>query len=339
VALQGTIDAFPLPEVLQLLSSPAKSGCLVVEGDRGTARLWIDSGEVIGGGPRFSSVSPAASLVFEMLRFATGSFSFVTEIDLAPELEVPATPIPTCLQLAADLAEAWAEVESVLPSSGHRVVPPRALGAESTTLDRTAWALIVAAEGARSVGELGELLGMEEYDVCQATASLIRRGLLELREPLGETPSVDSHVAAAHDVPVVYEQPGRAFPDRFPIDDLIGTGGHGESASWAASTHVGPESVVHHAAAAADEVIAAHTPVASWDDLAEMVGPPAAPVRPTGGEVAGSTSAENDEVLRQVSWLSPQAAEAIAAALHASPSQDSTEGDPLGPDAAEGPFS
>ena len=59
MALQGTIDAFPLTDVLQLLSSASKSGRLLLEGDRGRAELWIEEGSVIGGDPA-GSASKAA---------------------------------------------------------------------------------------------------------------------------------------------------------------------------------------------------------------------------------------------------------------------------------------
>ena len=59
VALQGTIDAFPLTDVLHLLSTSARSGRLVLDGDRGAATIWLEEGNVIGGGPRVAASSPA----------------------------------------------------------------------------------------------------------------------------------------------------------------------------------------------------------------------------------------------------------------------------------------
>ena len=50
MALQGTIDAFPVVDVLQLLAGSRKTGRLIVEGDRSTAQLFVVDGSATGGG-------------------------------------------------------------------------------------------------------------------------------------------------------------------------------------------------------------------------------------------------------------------------------------------------
>ncbi|MGH2685947.1 MAG: DUF4388 domain-containing protein, partial [Actinomycetota bacterium] len=47
MALQGTLDTFALPDVLRLLASTAKSGCLRVRGSRGEGEIWFESGAVV----------------------------------------------------------------------------------------------------------------------------------------------------------------------------------------------------------------------------------------------------------------------------------------------------
>ena len=69
MALQGTIDTFPLAEVLQLLCTANKSGRLTLDGDRGTGVLWVTDGSLIGGEVGGRSVDAPAHLVFELLRF------------------------------------------------------------------------------------------------------------------------------------------------------------------------------------------------------------------------------------------------------------------------------
>jgi hypothetical protein len=132
---------------------------------------------------------------------------------------------------------------------------------------------------------------------------------------------------------VVLEPAGEAFPDRFPIDDLIGVGGHQEAGSWVPAVHLDGGSDENLPALSGQEPVDAPTPVAFWDDL---VG--AGDSHPEGvvPETASGADGASDEVLRQTSWLSPQAAEAIAAALHTTPPHGYIDGDAPGPDAAGG---
>ena len=44
MALEGSLDAFGLPDVLRLLAATAKTGCLYVGGDRASGHVWVDRG-------------------------------------------------------------------------------------------------------------------------------------------------------------------------------------------------------------------------------------------------------------------------------------------------------
>src|ERR1700682_5743339 len=79
VALQGTLDTFALPDVLRLLASTKKTGRLVIAGNRGTGSVWVDAGSVVGS--EATGAMPdagAVDVLFELLRYADGSFTFET---------------------------------------------------------------------------------------------------------------------------------------------------------------------------------------------------------------------------------------------------------------------
>ena len=76
MALQGTIDAFPVVDVLNLLAGSHKTGRLIVEGDRSTAQLFVLDGAVTGGGVQGIDEAPLADVVAELLRYSEGSFLF-----------------------------------------------------------------------------------------------------------------------------------------------------------------------------------------------------------------------------------------------------------------------
>ena len=68
MALQGTIDSFAMADVLRLLGSSAKSGRLIVNGDRGTANLWLVAGQIVGGGSPTQLSDDIVDVVFDILR-------------------------------------------------------------------------------------------------------------------------------------------------------------------------------------------------------------------------------------------------------------------------------
>ncbi len=82
MALQGTLDTFALPDVLRLLASTKKTGRLRVSGNRGTGSVWVDAGGVVAAEAAGLPETPApVEVLFELLRYAEGSFTFEAGTD------------------------------------------------------------------------------------------------------------------------------------------------------------------------------------------------------------------------------------------------------------------
>ena len=381
MALQGTIDSFPLTDVLTLLSTSKKSGRLALDGDRGSAALWITDGEVIGGDMAGAASATAASLLFEMLRFGEASFVFDdAPAGVEPQQSVEATPLGDAMDQASALLAEWDDILAVVPSLAHRVVLVEELPEHSVTLDAASWSLVLAAASNPVVAVIGDALGLDEFGACSAAASLAERGLATIEDPVANEPprvafdemAADEPAAAATAVSDTATRPAidladpgaadehgaedehgteedraaAAFPDRFPIDDLLGGDAADADDTWG-SPEAAPFAGASFASAsfdggAFDEASDDEQSIGgaafgglpplervplgeestsgpdAWDDLL-----PAAdltddePAGPTEGSEESDDS--TDEVLRQMSKLSPQAAEAIAAALSSVP--------------------
>jgi hypothetical protein len=352
VALQGTIDAFPLTDVLQLLASSSKSGRLLLDGDRGRSTLWIDRGAVAGADGSVSAPSSAAVAVMELLRFADGSYEFHAATGDDPEPQVALDPVPlgTCLEQAAELLEEWERIEAVVPSMEHRVRLSDELVEDTVTLDRDAWALVASIVDRPTVATVVRRQELDEFAGCAALASLVARSLVVIDDPEPYLPdlvadlgtssdqvdgAVLGDVVVAADLDRGMAEPVE-FPDRFPIDDLLGGSDGGDEDPWstidddaddvrpfAAAQTFDPiefDSLGSHdrtvpdaTAEAWDDVVASSTP--AFD--AEHVEPSHDPADPGVLPLDGAADESTDEVLRQMSRLSPKAAEAIAAALSA----------------------
>lgn len=188
MALQGNLGAFALPDVLRLLATTRKTGCLYVEGDRGRGSVWFDEGGVVAAtAGRALNAVPVDEAMFELLRHRRGSFRF--SLDEAPPLEtVQALDLESTLLRALQLLDEWRELEAVVPSLSHRVelVPELAVG--HVTIDAGRWATLAAVADGISVGKLAESLGMGEIDVSRAVRDLVDMGVVRVGPPAGSQP-------------------------------------------------------------------------------------------------------------------------------------------------------
>ena len=198
MALQGTIDAFPLVDVLQLLAASRKTGRLVVEGDRGLGQLFVVDGLLVGGGVRGREEGDPDATVFELLRFGDGSFLFESGAD-APEAPWEPVELPTVLEAATALLQEWAAIEEVVPSLSHRVAMAPTLGQESVKVDDAEWALLSASGTRPDVATVAADLELTEHEACRRVVALVLRGLMVVDEPdpAGAGPQADPVAAAA----------------------------------------------------------------------------------------------------------------------------------------------
>ena len=182
MALQGTLDTFSLPDVLRLLATTGKTGCLHVDGDRGRGRVWIDEGAVVAATADRALGEPSVDeVVFEMLRFGRGSFSFA--VDEPSPNEAEPTEIEGTLRRATQLLDEWRELESIVPSLSHRVAMAPELTVEQVTVDADRWKALVAIASGRSVGELAETMGVGELGITRTVSDLVELGVAVIEPP------------------------------------------------------------------------------------------------------------------------------------------------------------
>lgn len=227
--LEGSLDAFGLPDVLQLLGATGKSGVLrlvrdgshhaaiglregylttashdcaadalaprlvgagLVDDDslgsaltafraghaRSVVRALLDAGAVGIGQVQPLAAAQVVDDLGELLRWATGEFSFAGD-----------DPDPDALGIRLDLAGVVAEGQRRLglwPQLGQWVSGTGSLPflavrpAEDPSCTRGEWAVLALVDGARSAVEIARLLGRGEFDVSATLAGLLSRGLL-----------------------------------------------------------------------------------------------------------------------------------------------------------------
>ena len=283
MALQGTLDTFELPDVLRLLASTRKTGCLVLRSERGEGSVWLVEGKVVQvDAPRYPGAEPSEGL-FDLLRAHEGSFVFDAG-DEAPAGGKPSEVEPLLAGAETQLVE-WREIERVVPSLDAWVSLTPELEGDEIKIDADTWRLVATIAGGLNVGELGRLVGLSEVPVSRLVRDLVTLGLgvvsLGPPEP-APWPGVASDVVA--DAPAEVEldsaPPFQASEPVFAIDQPVGFG---------------------------FDNAAPKAPPLGGDPLF-------APAPPQSADL---DQAEADEIARQLAMLSPRAAQAVRAAAAA----------------------
>ena len=237
--LEGSLDAFSLPDIFQLLSFTKKSGGLhlaqggsdgvvffaaglvtgasadssrqplarrivgsgavsdealsaaveaVSAGEGlGVVRALLESGAVDADLLRQAAQDQSTDAIFDLLRWQEGDFAFVMD-------ETNPDDVGVTVAIDAVLAEAearratWESVSQVVPSPRSVMVMPVVLTAEPA-VSREEWSLLALVDGRRSVAELVDLTGSGQYAVVSTLAALVQRGLLAVREDVGQARS------------------------------------------------------------------------------------------------------------------------------------------------------
>ncbi|MFP5256005.1 MAG: DUF4388 domain-containing protein [Acidimicrobiia bacterium] len=181
MALQGTLDTFALPDVLHLLATTKKTGCLRLDGRRGAGTVHVDAGEIVAvTAAHVPGATEAADALFELLRFEEGSFAF--DPDVAPDERQPATDVATLLDAATALLAEWREIEAVVPSLDAQVSLRPALAGDQVTIPAEQWSHLVAVGGGRTVRSLGQHLDLSELPVSRVVRDLVELGVVELED-------------------------------------------------------------------------------------------------------------------------------------------------------------
>jgi len=245
LALQGTLDTFALPDVLRLLATTAKTGRLRIEGDRGAGSVWLRDGTVMAAtADRAVDDAPAEEVLFELLRFEEGSFSFDMD-ELSPDGEQP-EDVEVLLRNSGALLSEWSELKTAVPSLDHRVALVESLPSDDVTIDANRWPTLVAIGAGRSVGDLGQALGLGELSVSRAVRDLVDLGVISIEPPgpadVPPAPRTDSraHLAMPRtDSPVRDASPPR--PETAPREVArrgpFGSLGSGEMLGTAGAVH------------------------------------------------------------------------------------------------------
>src|SRR5947209_4769189 len=153
VSLQGSLEGFPLPDVLTLLASTKNRGELRVAGQQGAGRVWIADGAVVGAEAGSSRVP--VDVLFRLLRVDSGSFTFDPNADVPAGKPQELDPLLT--EARTRLSE-WQLIEAVVPSLATTVALADDLPATKVTVTAAQWRVVRAVAGGATVEDVARVL-------------------------------------------------------------------------------------------------------------------------------------------------------------------------------------
>jgi len=175
VSLQGSLDGFPLPDVLALLASTKKRGELRVAGHQGAGRVWMADGAVVGA--QSGSTRAPVDVLFQLLRVDTGSFTFDPQADIPPGK--PNDLEPLLAEARARLTE-WQAIEAVVPSLAAGVELVDELPSPKVTVSAAQWRVLRAVAAGGTVDDVARTLDLDEFGACQAVKRLVDLGIVSV---------------------------------------------------------------------------------------------------------------------------------------------------------------
>lgn len=183
--LEGSLDTFPLRELVDMIVYSSVAGALNVYGPGAQGRLYFREGTLYHAerGP-----ADGVEALAELLEHRGGSFAFVS--DARVEAESLWGSLAHNMQTAERLATRWRQVRPYVP---HLELTPSLLLPRDAALRRIGPAhqpLLAAVDGQATLREIALALGWAAIDVAEAIVQMTIDSVVDLRSrPQGAAPA------------------------------------------------------------------------------------------------------------------------------------------------------
>jgi hypothetical protein len=146
----------------------------------GVARALLDSGAVEPELLQAAASDQILDAVFDLMRWTDGEFTF-DMVSANPDDVGVAVEVSGIIDESRAREAAWIDVSTIIPSPDSILSVPVVLSADPV-VSRDEWALLALVDGRRCVRDLVDLTGAGQFAVVSTLASLVRRGLLVVRD-------------------------------------------------------------------------------------------------------------------------------------------------------------
>jgi len=172
--LRGNLKQLPLLDIIRMLSSGNRSGRLEITQTGKSGEIFLDRGSIIHAAV---GTQIGEKGVYTLMGWLEGEFIFTPEV-ASPDHSIDIATEQLLLE-ASRQAEQWKDIKEVI-SSTEAVFNISPSGSTSTvSLKPLEWQVLAQVNGQRSVVEIGEIVGLHEFEVARIVYSLTTAGLMQ----------------------------------------------------------------------------------------------------------------------------------------------------------------
>lgn len=175
--LQGNLSKLPLLDILKVLNSGSRTGRLDLKNRISNGEIYLRDGKLIHA---VTDAHMGEGAVYTLMGWLQGDFNFVPDVD-APEESV-AQETAKLLEEGAKQAQEWEKIKKVIPSTDVVFKLSSSGAAGAVSLQPEDWQVLAQVTGSKTVAEIAEELGWDEFKVAKALHGLAKEALLEVGE-------------------------------------------------------------------------------------------------------------------------------------------------------------
>lgn len=171
--LRGNLRQLPLLDIIRMLSTGKRSGRLDINQAGKSGEIYLERGSLVHAA---TGTQIGEKGVYTLMGWLEGDFTFTPDV-AAPDHSINVATEQLLLE-AARQADQWKDIKEVI-SSTEAVFNISPSGSTSTvSLKPLEWQVLAQVNGQRSVIEIGEILGLHEFEVARIVYSLTTAGLM-----------------------------------------------------------------------------------------------------------------------------------------------------------------
>ena len=191
-ALEGTLDELDLDELLQFLGAGGRTGTLSF-GSHHAGVLTLRDGSLTLGllddGPTWDTTDQTPdsvildhllTLLARLMVVGNAPFSFIADPEPPDHGSALRLRVDDALTRAHERADEWSRLRERVPDDDRTIVLRPTTERSTVTLSSDQWAVVVAADGTRTVMEVSSLTGLSLFATVRAVEALLVTGAAEL---------------------------------------------------------------------------------------------------------------------------------------------------------------
>ncbi len=173
---QGSLEEVKLPDVIQLMSVSAKTGCFILEQKSEVGRIYLKSGQIVHA--TLGDVS-GEEAIYSMAIWDHGNFQFKLG-ETSTQQSIRKRNTNLLMEVARKLDE-WRVLSKKVPSLD--LIPElESLGHKKVSFNTQEWHVLSKINGVNSIHNIARTTNLSPIDVAKLIYGLVASGLVLLRE-------------------------------------------------------------------------------------------------------------------------------------------------------------